>query len=92
MPVYYAMRYLSGVLCNVTTIKEHPHAKTPNAAPQPPPEAQAERSGAEAGGGRLQAVVRPGLTRGKGPSASTAAGLQLVPRCSAPRASLWPSQ
>src|SRR5712691_2819222 len=31
MPAYYAMGYLSGVLFSVTTIGEHPHAKTPNA-------------------------------------------------------------
>ena len=36
MPAYYAMGYLSGVLCSVTTIKEHPHAKTPNARGEPP--------------------------------------------------------
>ena len=44
MPVYYAMRYLSGVLCSVTTIKEHPHAKTPNACGEPRPEAGAQRT------------------------------------------------
>jgi hypothetical protein len=41
MPVYYAMRYLSGVLCSVTTIKEHPHTKTPNAGGEPRPRAAA---------------------------------------------------
>jgi len=30
MPAYYAMGYLSEVLFRVTTIVEHPHAKTPN--------------------------------------------------------------
>jgi len=30
----------------------------PNASGEPPPEAQAERRGAEAGGGRLHCVVR----------------------------------
>ena len=35
MPAYYAMGYLSGVLFRVTTIGEHPHAKTPNARRQP---------------------------------------------------------
>ena len=33
MPAYYAMGYLSGVL--FTTIREHPHAKTPNARGEP---------------------------------------------------------
>ena len=42
MPAYYAMGYLSGVLFSITTIGEHPHAKTPNAAPQPLPKAGAE--------------------------------------------------
>jgi hypothetical protein len=39
MPAYYAMGYLSEGLYNVPTIGEHPPAKTPNAAPQPRPEA-----------------------------------------------------
>ena len=39
MPAYYAMGYLSGVLFRVTTIEEHPRAKTPNAGGEPPPEA-----------------------------------------------------
>ena len=51
MPVYYAMRYLSGVLCSVTTIKEHPHAKTPNARRQAPLEAAATQER------RLEAVA-----------------------------------
>jgi hypothetical protein len=41
MPAYYAMGYLSGVLFGVTTIGEHPHAKTPNAGAQPCPKAEA---------------------------------------------------
>ena len=43
MPADYAMGYLSGVLFSVTTIGEHPHARTPNASAQPLPEAGAER-------------------------------------------------
>jgi len=41
MPAYYAMGYLSGVLFSVTTTREHPHAKTPNATLQAPPMAAA---------------------------------------------------
>jgi hypothetical protein len=37
--------------------------QVPNASGEPPPEAQAERSGAEAGGGRLQCRVRPRTVR-----------------------------
>jgi hypothetical protein len=44
MPAYYAMGYLSGVLFSVTTIGEHPHAKTPNAGGEPLPEAGAQRT------------------------------------------------
>ena len=42
MPAYYAIGHLSGAL--FPTIGAHPHAKTPNAAPQPHPEAEAERT------------------------------------------------
>jgi hypothetical protein len=44
MPAYYAMGYLSRVLFRVTTIGEHPHAKTPNATAQPLPKAGAQRT------------------------------------------------
>src|SRR5262245_36488967 len=44
MPAYYAMGYLSGGLCNVPTIGEHPPAKTPNARAQALPKAGAQRT------------------------------------------------
>ena len=58
MPAYYAMGYLSEILFRVTTIGEHPHAKTPNAGPQAPPIAGAKNER------RLLAVAcRPWLGR-----------------------------
>ena len=44
MPAYYAMEYLSEVFFRVTTIGEHPHAKTPNAGAHLLLEAGAERT------------------------------------------------
>ena len=64
MLAYYAMGYLSRVLFSITTIGEHPHVKTPNAHASA---AAGSVGGAEAGGSRLQAIVRPRLWQGRPP-------------------------
>jgi hypothetical protein len=53
----------------------------PNTKTHLPPEAGAEHSAAETVGGQVQCRVRPDLSMGKGPGASTVDVLRLGPRC-----------